>query len=115
MNGITIVEEHLCRVVELGELIGSGFFITLLFCCGLLLYRFMYKEDTSEVNKKIIIVCSVLLVAMYIWFWIFQIDKYNTTYMEYTVTVDNNISFNEFHTKYEIISINGNEYRVVEK
>ena len=115
MNGITIVEEHLCRVVELEELIGSGFFITLLTCGGLFLYRFMYKEDTSELNKKLAIVCSVLLVAMYIWFWTFQINKYNTTHMEYTVTVDDSVSFNDFHGRYDIVSINGNEYRVIEK
>ena len=115
MDGITIITEHLCRVIGFGELIGTGILITLLTCGALFLYRFMYKTDTCETNKKIAIVCSVLLIAMYVWFWVFQIDKYNTTHTEYTVTVDDSVSFNDFHTKYEIISVNGNEYRVVEK
>ena len=115
MNGITIVAEHLCRVIELKELIVTGVFITLIICFGLFLYRFMYKTDTNESNKKLTIICSTLLVVMYICFWTFQIDKYNTTHMEYTITVDDNVSFNDFHAKYEIVSVNGNEYRVVEK
>lgn len=115
MDGITIVAEHFCRVVEFRELIGIGIFITLLICGGLFLYRYMYKIETNKTNKRLIVVCSLLLVALYIWFWTFQIDKYNTTHMEYTVTVDDNVSFNDFYAKYEIVSVNGNEYRVVKK
>ena len=115
MDGITIIAEHLYRVIGFGELIGTGILVTLLFCGDLFLYRFMYKTGTCETNKKIVIVCSVLLIAMYIWFWVFQIDKYNTTHMEYTVTVDDSVSFNDFHGRYDIVSINGNECRVIEK
>lgn len=35
--------------------------------------------------------------------------------MEYIVTVDDGVGFNDFHEKYEIISTDGIEYRVVEK
>lgn len=115
MNGITIVEEHLCRVIDFGELIGYGIFITLIICAALFFYRFMYKTETTEATKKLSIVCSMLLVVMYVLFWMFQIVKYNTTHMEYTVTVDDNVSFNDFHAKYEIVSVNGNEYRVLKK
>ena len=115
MDGITIIAEHLCRVIEFRELIGVGIFVTLVICGALFLYRFMYKNDTCETNKKIAIVCSVLLIAVYIWFWVCQIDRYNTTHMEYTVIVDDSVSFNDFHGRYDIVSINGNEYRVIEK
>ena len=115
MDGITIIAEHICRVIGFGELIGTGILVTLLICGGLFLYRFVHKTSTRKETKKITIVCSVLLIAMYIWFWAFQIDKYNTTHMEYTVTVDDSVSFNDFHKRYEIVSINGNEYRVIKK
>lgn len=116
MDGITIVSEHLCRVVELPALIGIGILITLLCCCALLLYRFMYKHSlVDKKGKTTTIVCSMLIVVMYVAFWIIQINQYNKIHMEYTVTVDDSVSFNDFHAKYEIVSVNGNEYRVVEK
>ena len=118
MNGITIIEEHLCRVVELPALIGTGIFITLLIAGALLLYKLMWKYDLVKNAKKekiTTIVCSMLLVIMYIVFWVSQISNYNKTHMEYTVTVDDSVSFNDFHAKYEIVSVNGDEYRVVEK
>lgn len=113
MNGITIIAEHLCRVVELDVLIILGVFFTLVICSSLILYRFYYK--THKRYKIKMLVYSILVVIIYVAFWIFQLNKYNTTHMEYTVIVDNGVSFNDFHEKYEIISVNGNEYRVVEK
>ena len=118
MNGITIIEEHLCRAVELPALIGIGIFITLLFVGVLLFYKLMWKYDLLDKKKKdkiTIIICSILLVVMYVVFWVVQINGYNDTHMEYTVTIDDSVSFNDFHTKYEIVSVSGNEYRVVEK
>ena len=118
MEGITIVEEHLCRVVELPALIGIGIFITLLFVGILLLYKLLWKYDLVVKDKKekiTTIVCSILLVVMYIVCWVVQISNYNKTHMEYTVTIDDSVNFNDFHAKYEIVSVNGNEYRVVEK
>ena len=116
MNGITIIEEHLCRVVELPLLICVGIFITLLFLAVLAMYRYMYKISTESKDTKITaFCCSVALIILYIVFWTFQIHNYNKTHMEYTVIVNDSVSFNDFHEKYEIISIDGNEYRVKEK
>ena len=116
MEGITILSEHLCRVVELRELIGAGIFVTLICVGGLFVYRWMYKySDKDKQTKTLYFACSTLLVIGNIWFCIAQIDDYNTTHMEYTVTVDDNVGFNDFYEKYEIVSVNGHEYRVVEK
>ena len=116
MNGITIIEEHLCRAVELPSLIGLGIFITLLFLGSLVLYRFIYKASTKNKGTKItVLCCSVALIISYIVFWATQINNYNKTHMEYTVAVADTVSFNDFHEKYEIISVNGEEYRVKEK
>ena len=116
MNGITIVEEHLCRVVELPAFIGLGIFMTLLCVGTLLLYRFMYKHSSLGKNCKItIIVCSILVVIICVVFWVAQTINYNITHMEYTITIDDSVSFNDFHAKYAIVSVNEDEYRVVEK
>ena len=116
MNGITIVEEHLCRIVELPALIGLGIFITLLCFGEIVMFVFMYNQSNKDTRNKILSYGStVFIVIMYFIFWIVQINNYNDTHMEYTVTVDDSVSFNDFHAKYDIISINGNEYRVAEK
>lgn len=116
MNGITIIEEHLCKTVELPALIGTISFITLLYIGGLLLYRFVYKQSSKScTDKKKYIIYSILLFVICSAFWAVQIIDYNKTHIEYTVTVDDGVSFNDFHEKYEIISVNGNEYRVKEK
>lgn len=115
MNGVTIIEEHLCRVVEMPELICVGIFITLLFIGALLLYRLIYKCNMANKKDKIAtIVCSAFLVIVYVVFCVVQINHYNNTHMEYTVTVDDSVSFNDFHAKYEIVSVDGDRYRVKE-
>lgn len=73
MNGITIIEEHLCRAVELPELIVMGFFITLLIVGALLFYILIWKYDLldkkkKEKNRTDIIICSILLVVIYVVF-----------------------------------------------
>lgn len=112
MNGVTIVQEHLCRVIELRELIGSGIFVTLV--CVAVLYFYWWAYHHGEDNKRLAIICSVLVIIVYAIFWIAQINRYNITYNEYTVTVDDSVGLNEFLERYEIVSIDGDEYRVKE-
>ena len=114
MEGITIVEKHLCRVVELQQLITICVFFTLL-CIGVLaLYRFIYKDTDSNANKRLAIVCSIGIVILCIVLWIHQIYNYNKTHFEYTIEVDDSVSFNDFFDKYEIVSVDGDRYRVKE-
>ena len=112
MNGVTIIEEHLCRVVELRELIGFGIFVTLLTAAVLYFYWWAYNHD--ERNKRLAIVCSALVIIICAVFWVAQINKYNVTYKEYTVTVDDSVCLNDFMERYEIVSVDGDEYRVKE-
>ena len=115
MSGITIIEEHLCRVVEFPTLIGTGISITLLCGGSLLMYSLMRKYSIYKEDKTTAIVCSILIVIMYVVFLVVSINNYNNTHMEYTIAIDDSVSFNDFHAKYEIVSENGNRYRVVEK
>lgn len=113
MDGITIIEEHLCRQLSLQRFISIGFFITLLCVGTLFLYRFMWSTSTKTKSDKIVyLTSSTLIIGALIMFWCVQTNTYSTTHMEYTVTVDDTVGFNEFHEKYEIITQNGEEYRV---
>lgn len=112
MGGITIVEEHLCRVVELEQLITICVFFTLL-CVGVFaFYRWDYKN--TKYNKKLDILCAIGTVILCIALWADQIYKYNKTHYEYVVEVDNSVTFNDFFDRYEIVSVDGNRYRVKE-
>ena len=113
MRGITIVEEHLCRVVELEQLITICVFFTLLCVGAFAFYRWDYKN--TKYHKKLDILCAIGIVILCIALWADQIYKYNTIHMEYTVVVDNTVSLNDFCEQYEIVSMNGNEFRVIEK
>ena len=116
MKGITIIEEHLCRTVDTPSLIGLGIFMTLL-CGGVIVFfRWLYKSNsTSQSDKKTIWCCSVVLIIVYIALWVSLICNYNTTHIEYTVIIDDSVSFNDFYEKYEIVSVNNDEFRVLEK
>lgn len=116
MNGVTIIEEHLCRVMEMNELVGIGTITTLFFGLVLLLYRGLCKYDVvDKKGKTACMVCSILVFVMYVVVWIVGINNYNETHFEYTVEVDNSVGFNEFFDKYEIVSVDGDRYRVILK
>lgn len=116
MKGITIIEEYLCRVVDTPSLIGLGIFMTLLYVGVIVFFRWLYKSNsTSQNDKKTIRCCSVVLIIAYIALWVCLICNYNITHIEYTVIIDDSVSFNDFYEKYEIVSVNNDEFRVLEK
>ena len=113
MNGITIIEVYLCRLVELEQLIAVCMIYTL-FCIGAFaFYRWDYKNNTRN-HKKLDVLCIVGIVILCILLWADQIYKYNKIHYEYMIEVDNSVTFNDFFGKYEIISVNGSMYRVRE-
>jgi hypothetical protein len=115
MNGITIIEEYLCRVVELPSLIATGVFFTLL-CVGILaFYRWAYKDTERKSTKILILCCSIGIVVMCVALWAVQICNYNKTHYEYVVEVDDSVAFNDFFDRYEIVSVDGDRYRVKER
>lgn len=117
MNGVTIIEEHLCRVIALVPLLAFGIFFTIICIGGIILNRSYICEsrNSNKWNRIIPFTCSIILVILCIGFWALEIIQYNKVHTEYTVTVEDSVSFNDFHAKYEIISIDGDKYRVVEK
>ena len=120
MDGITIITEHLVRATELKSAIGLGILFAILIFGALYIYYRMYKECYKCVAaekrvKRCIIVCSTILIALAILLYVSLIKDYNTTHMEYTVTVDDSVRFNDFHDKYEIVSMSDDFIRVKEK
>ena len=116
MNGITIIEEHFCRQMSLPVLIFGGCVITLM-CLGLLYCCwFLWKNFTkTKIEKIACLILSTFIIVMCTVFWCTCINAYNTTHMEYTVTIDDTVNFNEFYERYEVISKNNDEYRIKER
>ena len=115
IDGITVVEEHICRLVELPAFIACGVVVTLLCSIVLFVYWNIYKKSYNRSDRSATKFCSVIVIILFIVFWIFQINGHNKIHMEYTIIIDDNVSFNDFYEKYEIVSMDGTEYRVVEK
>lgn len=116
MNGVTIIAEHFCRDIDLNSLILSSIIFSIAVVAVLVIYGHFYKKSLKDNStKNTIIFSSILVVAVYIFFWCIMINAYITTHMEYTVTIDDTATFNDVYSKYEIISVDGNEYRVIEK
>lgn len=116
MNGITIIEEHLCRQMSLPALILGGCVITLMCIAFLFLCWFLWKTlSDTKIEKILCLLWSTLIIVMCIVFWCSCINTYNTTHIEYTVTIDDTVSFHEFYERYEIISENNGEYRIKER
>ena len=112
MNGVTILEEHLCRVLSLGAFIGTTVFCLLMCCAGIfIIWRICDKESMKKTNT----IGTVVLCIVFIVFVAVQLSSYNDTHMEYTINVDDSASFNQVYDKYEVLSESDNIYRVKEK
>ena len=75
----------------------------------------MANINNDKALKNTALFCTGIAVVLYIVFIGFEIKQYNTTHMEYTITIDDSVGFNEFYDKYEVISVDGEKYRVIER
>lgn len=114
MDGVIILEETLCRNIELQQLIASvaGFFI--MFVCTLS----PVFEDWRWLERvgKFLAVCFMLVMTIILSLlpiWAFQ--NYYTFHTEYTITIDAPVNFDEFYNRYEVIDVDGNTYTVIER
>ena len=115
MDGITILAKHFCRGIELEGLIVNLIIFSLLTAFALIFYVCVIKFTDDKLTKNTAFACLVIAVLIFVWFVVFEIKQYHDTHMEYTITIDDSVGFNEFYNKYEIISVNDKEYRVIEK
>lgn len=111
MNGVTIIAEHLCREIELDAFLTLGIFYTILCmaCCIFLI--FVYKPTVTKFNIIFCVIICIVCGAV----WCIMGNRYNTTHMEYTVIIDESVSFIDFVNRYEIVGSDYPEYRVIDK
>lgn len=113
MNGVTILEEHLCRALSLEAFISTTVFCLLMCCAGIfIIWRVCDKDSIKKTNT---IGSTVVFCIVLVGFVVLQLFAYNDTRIEYTIKVDDSASFNQVYDKYEILSESDNIYRVKEK
>lgn len=71
----------------------------------------------QEYRITLIVISSIALIACFLTvaFSIYKWDTTATPYNTYQVTVDDDVSMNEFNDRYEVLSIDGKIYTVIDK
>lgn len=108
MNGVTILNsyEKFTNVADIFFIIAWGIVFAVLAVCFLYL---LTKEDPYKVSTVISIIVAGTLAT--ILFCNIPKKDYETYY---EITVDDNVTLNEFQSKYEIIKVEGKIYTVKE-
>ena len=113
MDGVTILSEISCRGTDLFAVIVSYSMVIFaaMYCMSGIVETWRYFH--RFVNY--VFVCGALLFIGGILFVSVGLTcRYKTFHTEYTVMVNDTVGFNEFYNHYDIISQDGDIYRVKE-
>ena len=110
MDGVTILSEISVRGEELWRLV-------CLVILGIAAISSMVNNWCSSgwSTRIALIICTLFVGVLLSVFTIAACMSYNTFHTEYKVNVDDSVGFNEFNSRYEIISQDGDTYTVIEK
>lgn len=108
MQGVTILSVHSCNAYTHGSI-----FVYLIFLAvGIFITWRLYHLTKSE--NVLSFCCIAIVFSVFIATTIIGIDM-QTKWTEYCVTVSDEVLFNEFYNKYEIIKTDGSILRVKER
>lgn len=114
MDGVTILSEMSVRGVEMWQIIG----VTLVGIIGIVaLVRNLvggWQYSVWRDNLVLAIIHAGLILFVVNLVAIVYAD-YDNVYTSYNVCIDDSVSFNEFNSRYEIISQDGDVYTVIER
>lgn len=108
MDGVTILSTYSCNAYEPGTI----------FACMLIMMVMVFVTVMAHdvFNKENVTVLCGIVIAVFIVFASYDVfTDICTEWEEYSVTLADNVSFNAFCDKYEIISTDGAILRVKEK
>lgn len=114
MDGVMILSEMSVRGMELWKVIVWG--VGIIFCLGgIIVDNVDYWRYSSWATRVVSIVCTLMVFAFMSIFEVAFIYEYNTFHTEYEVTIDDSVGFNEFNSRYEIVSQDGDIYTVIDR
>lgn len=115
MDGVMILEETMTRglslvaliILVISALVVSGFFS--LYIIGICYNFIKLPRPITAIIVLVVIAFGVIGISENGFY------EYKRVFPKYTVTVDDDVNFNEFMNKYEILGRNGNVYIVIDR
>lgn len=114
MDGITILSEMSVRGCELWKVI-IWVLLTIAYIVGMILDNVEHWHYSGWGTRIMGIIGALMVGALTSMVAVCLCYGYNTFYTEYKVTIDDSVGFNEFNSRYEIISNDGDVYTVIDK
>lgn len=114
---MTVIQEIVCRQTSLRNAIFVlvVLFIALCGSTGVFVCEWFNKPKKSRMEKAVWWLGLVLMLLMFVYACVYYVQAYNNTHTEYIVDIDEGFNFQEFHNKWEIVSQEGEYYRIREK
>lgn len=114
MDGVTILNEMSVRGENLGFVI-----IWILLTIACIVMRIWDDIDNWPYvgwgSRMFGIICTLMIGVLTSMVAVGLVFEYNTFHTEYMVTINDSVGFNEFNSRYEIVSQDGDVYTVIEK
>ena len=113
MDGVMILSEMSVRGEELWIVI-AWVLLTIATIVGMILDNVEHWYYSGWDTRIMGIICALMVGALTSMVAVGLCYEYNTFHTEYKVTIDDSVSFNEFNSRYEIVSQDGDVYTVIE-
>ena len=114
MDGVTILNEMSFRGEELWRVV-CFVILGIAAISSMVIDNVKYWHYSGLATRIVGIIGTLFVAALLSVFTIAACMSYNTFHTEYKVNIDDSVGFNEFNSRYEIISQDGDIYTVIEK
>lgn len=113
MNGVSIINEYCCSSFEPTRTVAAY----AVWIIGVVALFMMTRVVFSDAKERMRARCTVFAIfaAVFIFVALDSYKSYMDRWMEYDVIVSDSVSYNEFTSKYEVISENDGILRVIYK
>lgn len=111
MDGVTILSEMSVRGENLGFVI-TWIILTIVLIASKIADTIIWWHYSELKTKITSIICTVIVCGLPLMIAVDLCRSYNTFHTEYKVTIDDSVGFNEFTSRYKILSNDGDVYTV---
>ena len=101
MDGVTILKVNTYQVLSFGGFCFTACLISILYILALIVLYDMFTNGTSS-DVVGSVISFVLITALICWGLYMMLESVNTTYTNYSITVDDTVTMSEFMDRYEI-------------
>lgn len=114
MDGVTILSEMSVRGANLGFVI--TWILLTIACIVMRIWDYIDNWHYFGWGSRMFgIICTLMIGALTSMVAVGLVSEYNTFHTEYMVTINDSVGFNEFNSRYEIVSTDGDIYTVIDR